>query len=280
MNKLSSGVLIKAARQKQQLSQIDLCRITKLTPPRLSKLENDLLYPTRDEWQRLNLFLSLGNYVPREQINKPCPPGAWKAGTPVLNRDSERSLAARLYASQKSFAKLTNKAIISIKNRPDMEVCERFLQQALLESGYEYLFWVRLLAAGGRPGWYSPSKAGYRDLAVVDRKSKKQAGDLKHPCLSLESRDYDALFFPQVTLDTRKTYYRLDALVCIRWNRRRIWVDVEVDGPGHNGEFNRIRQRDLRLETLRLTKTELSAPCLVESLNHKFKPMLDLRQAG
>lgn len=96
--------------------------------------------------------------------------------------------------------------------------------------------------------------------------------DVPWPCIELSLRGRECLLFPQVTVDVRVTYYRLDALVCVRTpNQPRYFVDLEIDGDGHVGRFDAEREGRLRLPTIRLKEAELVKEGAIALLQRKFE---------
>lgn len=112
-------------------------------------------------------------------------------------------------------------------------------------------------------------RAGFRTLAVLDPKTLRQIGDLRAPCLELAEENW--LIFPQLTVDTRKSVYRMDALLCWKGSNPRLWVNIEIDGLGHNPRFDLSRQQELGLPTVRIGPAELAADQIVPVLRHKLR---------
>ncbi len=279
MNTTPCGDRIRTARLKKQWGQPTLARLAKMTPPRLSNLENNHRHPTFHEWHRLSQHLDLGPYVWLGGERRPGVAKQWRASLPPLGRGPHQDISARYHSALATFGPLAEETSKLLSQRPDVTTCERFLHQAMLDSGHEYLLWTRILACGAQPSWASPLKAGFRSLSVIDSGTKMAAGDLKHPCLEWQSDEFSALFFPQVTVDTRKAYYRLDGLVCLLGEGYRLWVDLELDGEGHVGSFDQVRSRRLGLPRVQLLSEELLAPDFAELLNSKFLPLVRERKA-
>ena len=82
------------------------------------------------------------------------------------------------------------------------------------------------------------------------------------------------MLFPQLTLDTRKAYFRLDATLCMRDGRQRVWMNIEIDGAGHDGEFDAERQRLLGMPTIRLDRQALLTEDLVTMLATRLRAVL------
>ena len=243
------------AREKRQWRQSTLCLKATIPSSRLSRLEGGTRYPTEDEWRRLSALLDLGPYQPPPP--ELAAPSTWKATQPLLCWSSEKPLLSRVFAARRTFGPRVDAAIAQVRSREDAEVVEHFLHRSCLDSGHEYFFWLLLLTGGGLPRWFSPLKAGYRARSVVDRSSGRTAGDLRHPCLLYQLTAAKLMLFPQVTLETRRGQFRLDALVCVKVGRTRFWLDLEIDGGGHDPTYDRDRQATLELPTVRLQTADL-----------------------
>ncbi len=115
---------------------------------------------------------------------------------------------------------------------------------------------------------------------MVDPKTKAIISDLRLPCLQFASTSCKWLLFPQVTLDARKALYRLDALACVIHDGQRHWIDVEVDGPGHDSAFDKEREGLLGVATLRIDRNDLRRRDMLEVLEQRLLPLLALRDAG
>lgn len=265
------GTQIRTARQKKQWTQAQLARHLDLSAARLCHLEKDHRHPSPQEWARLRTCLALGAYP--QTLELPTAHPKWRAYVPFA-AEPQSSVWSRRQAARKTFGPLVDTLAARAQRRH--KTASTFLRYARLESGDEYLFWLRLLVEGGQPCCYSPARAGFRTWSVLDPKSKRQVGDLRAPCLELSEQKW--LLFPQLTLDTRKSIYRLDALLCLRRADGRFWFNVEVDGFGHDPRCDRQRQAPLALPTVRITSTDLTNKELVPIIASKLAlhlPALD-----
>jgi hypothetical protein len=84
--------------------------------------------------------------------------------------------------------------------------------------------------------------------------------DARFPCLEVEVDGFPFLAFPQLSVMTRHGIYRLDVLVGVMVEQSRVWINLEIDGGGHDNRYDLERQRNLDLPTARLTEQELKAP--------------------
>lgn len=149
---------------------------------------------------------------------------------------------------------LVTRCLAEIRKRTDHELVRRFLREVSCASYLEAIFLLVLLAAGARPAWVAPLRAGFRHLPVLLR--KKQAGDCRHPALELEHEGMRLLVIFQVTLQTATGPIRVDGLVSVALRRRQPrWLVCEVDGPLHVKEKDAERQGRHELLEVRLPYT-------------------------
>lgn len=268
MNKDTPGALLRRARIKCNLTQAELGTKVGLSQSRISRLETGRGNPTEQEWTRLRECLHLRPGV-SPSLTRPIPSKIWHARKPQLGDRNERPPSVRMHAAKKSFGPIVEQRLRQLLAREDAELCQAFLREAAPESGHEYFLWLTLLAAGGRPCWFSPFRAGFRALGVVESKTKLGISDLRLPCLELQATDTTWLLYPQVTLDARKSYYRLDALASVLISGKRSWLNLEVDGQGHHGEWDALREQHLDILTLRLSPADLAVGNLVALLEAK-----------
>ena len=264
------GKLIRKARRRRNWTQTAVSRSTAICQGRLSQIENGQRLPSEPELERLRVLLGLETRE-IQKADLPYPSKSWRVAPPVAFSRSEHPVQARFHAARKRFGPLLFQNLCRVQHRPDHRLSQCFLEQAGLDSGYEYLFWLRLLAVGGQACWIAPVKAGFRQKSIVDSKTKCFVGDVRHPAIELIRGKFACLFFPQPTVETRGRYYRLDALVCYRHDRRRLWVDLEIDGLGHDSAFDDERQNFLGLRTVRLSPSDLISEEFLENLERAFR---------
>ena len=255
------------------LSQVALAKEVGMSQARLSQFERHVRLPNLQEYRRLSNALGacLGPLEGRTPL--PYPQSFWfRAFTP--DGEGNGSSARRLFAARRRYPKIVDGQLPSVLSRPDWPTCQRFLDQARLDSSTELLFWLALLKADGRPCWQAPTRVGFRLRSVVDEKRKVVIGDIRQPCLELKMNSLDALFFPQLTLDARRAFYRLDALACLRRKRRRLFLNLEIDGRGHDPEYDQVRQTQLGLRTVRLDTDDVTSPDLIARLERCFDGLL------
>lgn len=267
------GKKIIKARQALQLSQTVLCEKTAISQGRLSQLERGRRPPSREEWAQLSQHLNLGPYPGRPTLLAPL--GRWSADSPILS-SAERPFVARSAAARYTFPTEMESVSTLVALRNDAKSCYEFLEAAALDSGDEAYFYLRLLAEGARPCHFSPTRAGFRTSPIVDPLTKKVIGDLRRPCLELKQ---ECLVFPQTSILVGNRLFRLDALICVRCPKHRVWIDLEIDGPGHRSELDKWRERNLQLPTLRLSRNDLiSTSLLLEKLLNACREIREKRR--
>jgi hypothetical protein len=122
-----------------------------------------------------------------------------------------------------------------------------FLEAVRCDSGLEALAWSQLCEAGARPAAASPVALGFAPYALVDPRGFG-LGLKQRPCLWHED---EYLLFPQVTLLVQGRLYRPDALLLDF--RSGCWHLIEIDGGGHNSEYDLQRDLVLHLRVFRFT---------------------------
>ena len=274
------GAAIRKARKKLQLTQHDLASKVGLSQSRISRLETGRDTPDQNEWAKLAACLNLWPAQVPPKLERPIPSQDWHKPKPAILVAGDRPTQVRENAARNHYGAVVDKLLRQVHSREDWRLCEDFLREAAPESGHEYFLWLRLLAAGGKPCWFSLFRAGFRASAVVESSSKIAIGDVRLACLRVDGPGISWLLYPQVTLDARKSYDRLDALASLRTAEKQLWVDLEVDGRGHDPEWDEQRQQHLDLPTLRLTPAELKAPDLLSLLEQKARELPPLRLAA
>lgn len=277
MSKITPGAALRVARKLAGLTQAELGRRAGIGQSRISKFERDQRTPSALEWDRLGSCLELGGVVAPERGPRRLPRAIWRVSRPALRRVGERSAAAREAAARKTFGRLVNaryERALAIHPPEDLTL---FLAQACLESSHEFMFWLQLLAESGAICWYSPLRAGFREHGVVDAASRRNISDSPLPGLDLRGPASDWLLFPQVSLQTARGCYRLDVLACRLIGKQRVWFNIEVDGAGHDAEFDLRRQSHLGLPTIRLTREQVGESNLLRLLESLAAAVVETR---
>jgi DNA-binding XRE family transcriptional regulator len=280
MNKQTPGDRLKAARKMADMKQAQVARLTGISQSRLSALESGRRPCSVDEWLRLRACLPLGPLDLPEKLVLPTPRPMWRATAPERTTSGQCAPSVREFAAKKSFGQLAVQAGAQAARLHNPALIAKFFSDAGLDSGHEHRFWTQLMAEGGAPCWFRPLKAGFEDLCVVQRETKKNLSDRRLPCLDVAGKTWDWLLWPQVTIDARQAYYRLDALAKVQRNGESHWLNLEIDGEGHDSEFDHRRARHLGLPTVRLKRAELALPNAFKVLESKVADLLDQTKAG
>jgi transcriptional regulator with XRE-family HTH domain len=276
----SFGSRIRAARNIRRLTQAALGKSAGIAQPRLSQIERDLRQPSAGERVVLERFLQMQPSPPTEPLSLPALPKSWRVSTPARQPRGEKPFSARLYACRQTYGELVEAMLRVIRARPDVDLCFEFLEQADMDSALECFAWLGLLAKGAKPFSAAMTRLGFQNHRLVDPASGLNVTHARWPCLEVNLEHCKLALFPQPTVDVRRAYYRLDALVSVRGRKGRFWVDLEIDGQGHCTKFDLNRQQALQLHTIRLTAEELEQRDLLELLSDKLAPLLSLADAG
>lgn len=280
MSARTPGARIKSARSQTEYSQTELGQLAGISQSRLSALENERRPPSADEWQRLARWLPLGPLDSPSTLSLPLPRSIWRVRQKELSAFGQCPPSVRELAAKKSFGQVAVQRQAEAERLHDPALVARFLSEAGLDSGHEHRMWVDLMAEGGKPCWFRPLKAGFDRLCVVDRDTRRNASDRRLACLDAAGPNTDWLLWPQVTLDARQAYYRLDALAKVCMGDLSLWLDLEIDGEGHDSQFDQRRSLHLGLPTLRLLRAELCRPNVLALLESRASVLFERRKAS
>lgn len=275
MSTQTFGLRLKAARDLRHLSQHDVAKLLGKTQGRVSALERGVRSVNEAERQILdNAFPELRRLPLSKGPKLPPPSEIWRAAHSPRSVPGERSFTSRMRTARKAFGRSPDVLLDKIRSRDDAGLCLEFLEKAGLDSSLECMFWLALLAEGARPRGWPPSRVGFHQHRLVDPSSRLNVTHADAPCLEIALENCACLLFPQVTVDVRVAYYRLDALVSVRGPRGQFWLDLEIDGQGHVGTFDLERQELLQLLTVRLTTRDVEPESLLSTLARKIAPLL------
>jgi len=185
--------------------------------------------------------------------------------TEVLRKKDLRALPLRPYEYPQYNLEAWDRAAASkpgLYRRIDPKCLAWLRRFVRADSILECDLWVRLLLAGGTRRWANPHECGYRNLPVVDDLGDA-LGERKLPCIHLKRNGLEVIIWPQVWLRPGKFTFRVDALV-LRILPTPHWGALEVDGPGHDFEKDDFRSEQLGQDTIRLNKSDIQNPELVE----------------
>ncbi len=271
MNKTFSSKLTEA-RLRAGHSQKSLALLTGIDPRRISHFEQGTRPPSDSEREALIAveLLNPDDFDDRPERNFQ---SDWLQRLPIAPVVSDRSLETRLAAARKTFGSRVSGLLSQVDSLPDGAARLDFLRHANSESGLEAYLWLALVSEGARIAWLSPSRVGFRKWAVVDPKSREILSDARFPAVEMTLNGYPVLAFPQLTLQARNgSIYRLDGLLGIMVGQNRVWVDIEIDGAGHDASFDSERETKLDLPRLSLAVDNLQVPHLTSMLAEKLRP--------
>ena len=255
-------------RKQKGLSQNKLAKLTGLRQSRISQIESGDRPISEDDWSRLCIHLEGSEPLPARPA-LPYPDPSWRERPPQLSLQGDVPLDTRINRARKIYGSTIDRCLNVILRRDDSALSLKFLNEACLDSADETTLWLLCLAGAGRACWYALSKAGFRNHRVMDAAWKKTISDVRIPGLEIKRETCMLLLFPQVRLETSRARYRLDALCCVKIARQKCWVNLEVDGTGHDAEFDTQRQTHLGLPTVRFTRSALRRPDFLELMERR-----------
>lgn len=276
MDILSNGQILAQKRSQLALSQTDLARLSGVRRERLSRFENDTENLRPRELRKLLQTLNLDAHDLTVVGKHP--------DQAAVKRSFRSKAPRRLLRTEVSFSRLRSRygelaglLLREIDHHDDSGWRREFLRWAGCESADELLLCLRLLARPEvTPVWLSLAEVGFVKHPSVDKETDEATHGHKCPTLFLRLQDWQALIFPQVSLRTRRGQYRLDFLAKLRAFRRSIWLNLEVDGGGHDHNFDQRRQDSLALPTVRISGREVERhdclPVLLARLGQRLKP--------
>lgn len=271
---------LKDTRERAGRTQEDTARLTNIDRRRVAHLESGDRPPTEEEVTRL--------------IHEEClPPGVWAEARVVRRyksswnekaqlflRPTDFPMESRLSAARKVFGDVVGQRWEQVESRDDCLARIDFLRYAGADSGLEFHFLLGLTAEASDPCWLSPVRAGFRKYAVIHPKDREVMSDVRFPALEFEVEGFPAVLWPQLTLQVRHSVYRLDGLMGLQVGKKRVWVNVEIDGTGHYGTFDQEREERLGLLTVRLNTQEMRAANMTDLLGEKLRPLRLGKQSG
>ncbi len=141
---------------------------------------------------------------------------------------------------------------------------ERFLAAAPSDSALETVNCLLELRRGAQFCLASPQEVGFDRFPVVHRSGSRVVGHCRVPALVTQ----EWLLLLQVCVLT-PARYRLDGLVVVL-RPRRVFLNLEIDGQGHDERFDKQRTRALGLGVVRLSEQDvLSGVGLTERLRNR-----------
>ena len=177
-------------------------------------------------------------------------------------RPGERSTEHRLWAARTrapEWAHRINDCLVP-KRKALLNLCAS-------DSCWEALILAHLMATSARQVSVQLLAEGYYQHVVLHPTDRLPAGHLRFPALSVQWGEESLLFVPQVPLRTMEgAEFTPDFLVGVRGKGPSKWIDLEVDGEGHDGSGDRYRMNLLGMRTVRYRPAQIRARDFVETL--------------
>lgn len=262
---------LKGARTRAGQTQEQIARETAIDRRRLSDLERGVHKPNPQERERLISTGLLDPEARHEERAERAYKSKWRQKRQTMYRKSTYSVEHRLNAAVKIFGSAATQRLRALGEGEVRDAYLHFLSNAVVDSGLEMYAWLSLAAGKARPVWLSPASVGFRKWAVVNPGNLEVVSDIRFPALEFQIGDVPAIAFPQLTVIARSAVYRLDALLGLRVGRSRIWIDLEIDGVGHEARFDAEREQRLDLPAVRVSTIELRDVDIYELLEDKLR---------
>lgn len=265
----SPSKLLKAARNKLGLTQLDLSKLSSVSRQRISAFECGTRLPGPEEQQVLCSILG----ICEGQMAQANPAGRRPCFANERRRfesryrfsvPRDRPSTVRLYGARKQYPHRVTELANRLRDRDDLEWIRVFLREAAFDSSLEFLALLHLLADGARPGWVPPQRTGFTKLPIVDPTNRHMSGHHPYPALWWEEK----FLFPQVTVLTRNSLVRLDLLLGMLVKGTPHWWDVEFDGYGHYLPSDAARDEQLPLPVCRFQTEQLVSGNFLEDLRN------------
>lgn len=263
--------LLRSLRRERNLSQRGLAKLSRVPQPFISRLERG---ETRGSSRTLGalctaLGVDLGDVAKRL---------LWGAEGPGRR---DRSTGRRVekafspshiytYVGPGSFAE----RVAVLRNRPgevlrlheaaidaraDSYGISGFLGELGTDSGDEVLLLLGLAGAGAQGALLAPARLGSGLLDLREKKSRPYLGNRLMRTLVLQTGAWIFVFFVQVPI-VAGWPRRVDFLVALKSPHGTGWQVVEVDGDGHDDQYDDERSEALGLPVLRLLPAGLEDP--------------------
>jgi hypothetical protein len=239
------STLLKAQRNTLGLSLRELALPTGIDWRRLSDFELGLRRPDADQAERLAQALSLQR---NQVLEVPIPfDGTVEKRFRERHRwrvPADRPTSVRVAAAYAKYPEVMRRLAF---DAPPW--AETFMTHLVCGSAEELLHWQHCFTIDPKPARVRPQVAGYVAKHVVDPLSGESVGMHRFHCLVIKG----LLFIPQVSVKINKQTFTMDALVKVG----KTWVNLEIDGPGHDTSRDALRTAALDMPTIRWNLADL-----------------------
>lgn len=258
MDILSTGQLLAQLRKKRGISQAELARRASIPAYRLSRIEHDKARPSDEEAREL--ARRLGEDPTRLLSPELRHPRQSSLLRPFKSRPKRLALTSEVSLDtwRGRFGLLAHQFEMAVCRRADAALCREYLRQCGAESADELQLSFQLLSREQViPVWTTAARCGFTTHPVVERKTGASAANLVRPALHVSHEDVVALMFPQVSLRPARSQFRVDFLVGLKRSGGIAWIDLEIDGGGHDPSYDEYRRETLGLPTVRISGSEV-----------------------
>lgn len=235
-------------RRKAGLTQQQAADLTQISRQRWNAIERGRYRPTHDEICRMESLLGIlqGPLKPARALQTLLCCGRRSAPTPLpYFPNQDRPSFIRFHAAGQRCPQLVARLASTVSARPDFALCDFLCDRIAFDSYAEVLFVLHLLADGAEPSLVAPTWLGMpTPRPIVEPDLKLPVGHRPSPCL-IKGKDF---YFFQVSFETPRLY-TVDAL---QWNEKRGWTVVEIDGGGHDFQFDAVREAAIGLPVRRI----------------------------
>ncbi len=169
-----------------------------------------------------------------------------------------RPMALCLKTAMGRYLDVTRALLSTVALRADASTQMRLLARMPVDSSIEALIHLVLLALGAEIILVAPQLAGFCQHPLVHPETRSTVGHIEVPAYYLRFDELRFLFIPQVGVACRKATWVLDFLVGVGGpGAKVVWLDLEVDGVGHDFTSDRYRTDDIRMITLRISDSDV-----------------------
>ena len=248
-------------RLQARMTQSQMAQKAEMTKVRVCKVERGIRKPRLDELTRIASVYGMTTEVliadtdwGARPLHEHDPEIDKRFGVeaPPLHRP-DFTFEHRLQAAIKINPRLVRDLARKIGEHPWSREMLIHLQHFWVDSGPEVLYWLQVAALDCYPIRHSLPALGLRDWPLICPRTGETIGDIPRPGLWVKW-PVEGLFFPQITLLPGTRSQRVDCIACFGGGR---WVGIEIDGDGHNGRWDPLREQDLRWPVGRLTTSEV-----------------------
>lgn len=279
------GQVLARFRKLRGLTQRELGERCAATRDRVSDLEKGRRKPTPEEVallcralpeaeERLKATVRLS----RGKARKPLAGdlelvGRIPSPRPYLPK-AEKSTDIWLAYARKTVPGLYKKLFDRIRRRSDYSQVQDHLALTKCDSKIELFHWAHGLADGALLFRQSLARLGLTHLPAVDPDTLEVVSGRPMAGYFWQRGVLATATTPQVTLLAERPY-TVDGLSLAFEEDRRMPFIVEVDGDGHESQWNAQREKALKLPTLRFTQAQVLSPDYLDVYWKAVREMLD-----